>query len=476
MNNLVFRVTNTCVMFVYGSLLFFFFLRKRKHSAIKSRSLIITGFVTFSFPVFNIISITEEKASGSTQCFLAEMYLTMVQCIGIGVFLYMAARLYFIYILSREKLQNSKKFYLKVKNHLTSTSLNSEQVSVITRDVIEMKPKKEGTSDDREDNCNSNEEKESHGNGKSLTATEDEEEDWDAFNAEIELKNVEKNYYKKQFLITGKYLAIALSVHYLLFFIISMLLYFCSSDRTVGAKCTRSTWKLIFRGILAFIQLAIMVVLIIKIRKINDHYKIRNEIFAVSFVLFCYLTINYSMNLPNDRLKQDIALYTTGYALQTVVLAWPIYLSYKKTKNLGAEEETIFNKMKKLLKNKKCLQYFIEFSKTDYSVENVLFYSACIQLKKVKKKKKRKRLTENIINSFIKLNSTLTLNISSKVRKKCILEFESDPFGKTCFQTVYEEIFLLMARSTYPQFLNSKEYKEMITEINLEDQEVRFND
>ncbi|KAJ6231674.1 regulator of g protein signaling [Anaeramoeba flamelloides] len=374
--------------------------------------------------------------------------------------------------LLREKLENSKKFFLEIKRKPTSTSFNTEQISVLCHDKIELTSMQGRTSNEGK---LENEEKDKLNGEKSQPPTDD-EEGWDAFNAEVELKNVEKNYYKKRFLISGKYLGLALTLHYLLFFIITLTLYFCSIDTTVGAECTQTNWKLFVRGGVGFLQLFIMVVLVYKLRKINDHYKIRNEIFAVSFVLCCYFTINYSLGLPKVRIHQDIALHVTGYILQTIVLGWPIYLSFKKVKNKEKEEETIFLKLKKILNNKKSLQYFIEFAKKEYSVENVLFYSSIKRLKKLKNRRKRKKLSASIIKSFINLNGALTLNINSKVRKQCLVDFEEDPLGKNCFKRANQEIFLLIARATYPQFLNSNEYKQMLTEVNLEDQEVRFND
>ncbi|KAJ3431022.1 regulator of g protein signaling [Anaeramoeba flamelloides] len=418
--------------------------------------MVITGFITFSLPIFNVISIIETQIKGSSQCFLSEIYLTMLQCVGIGV----------------EKLENSKKFYLEIKRKPTSTSFNTEQISVLYHDKIELTSKQEGTSNEVKSRSG---EKDKLNDDRSQLSSED-DEGWDAFNAEVELKNVEKNYYKKRFLISGKYLALALTLHYLLFFIITLTLYFCSVDTSVGADCTQTNWKLFVRGGVGFLQVIVMVVFVYKLRKINDHYKIRNEIFAVSFVLCCYFTINYSLGLPKVRIYQDIALHVTGYFLMTIVLGWPIYLSFRKVKNKEKEEETIFLKLKNLLCSKKGLQYFIEFAKKEYSVENVLFYSALRRLKKMKSRRKRKKLSSSIIKSFIKLNGTLTLNINSKVRKQCLLDFEEDPLGKTCFKQPKKEIFLLIARATYPQFLNSDEYKLMLTEVILEDQEIHFND
>ncbi|KAJ3452774.1 regulator of g protein signaling [Anaeramoeba flamelloides] len=448
----LFRIINTAIMFCSGFVFFYLFWKKRNHPAIKSRSVVITGFVTFSFPIFNLVSLFEQKVSGVRQCFLSCFYKDMIQCVGIGVFLYMAARLVFIYVLHKEKLHNMKRFYLQVKD--SSTHYGTDKTSMMGTEDVEMTSRADTQSEMNDS--------------------------FDIFNVEIELKNVEQNYYKKRHLISGRFLSIGLTLHYIIFLLLTMIDYFTTPDREIGEKCANETSKIIIRGISAVIQVLVMAYLVFKIRKINDLYKIKIEIYGIVTVLLIYNIINVSLNLATNRAKQDIALYITAYFILFFVLVWPLYLSYKKfDKNMIKDEETeetFHRNLENILKDKRTLPYFIEFSKKDYSVENVSFYSAIRQLKKVNKKRKKKRIASKIISTFISTKGPLTLNLESETRLQCLADYEQDPFGKTCFEEPLNEVFVLMAHSTYPQFLNSENYQQMITEVNLEQQHVRFND
>ncbi|KAJ6237469.1 regulator of g protein signaling [Anaeramoeba flamelloides] len=449
----LFRRINTAIMFCSGLGFFYLFVKKRNHPAIQSRSVVITGFVTFSFPLFNLVSLFEQKVSGVSQCFLSCFYKDMVQCVGIGVFLYMAARLVFIYVLHKEKLHNMKRFYLQVKD--SSNNYGTDQISRTGTEGIEM---------------------------SSRTDTQSElNEDFSLFNVEIELKNVEQNYYQKRHLISGRFLTIGLTLHYIIFFLLTLIDYFTTPNREIGGECANETSKVVIRAILAVIQVLIMAYLVFKIRKINDLYKIKIEIYGIVIVLLIYNIINVSLNLAEDRVKQDIALYITAYFILFFVLVWPLYLTYKKfdqnilTKD-GENEETFHRNLENILKDKRTLPYFIEFSKKDYSIENVSFYSAIQQLRKVKKNRKKKRISSKIISTFISTNGALTLNLESETRTKCLADYEQDRLGENCFDVALAEVFVLMAHSTYPQFLASENYQQMITEVNLEQQQVRFND
>ncbi|KAJ6241176.1 regulator of g protein signaling [Anaeramoeba flamelloides] len=347
-----------------------------------------------------------------------------------------------------------KRFYLEVKE--TSTYYDTEQISRAETKDIEMTSRNDIQSEV---------------NG-----------DFDMFNVEIELKNMEKNYYKKRHLISGRFLSIGLTLHYIIFFLLTLVDYFTTPNREIGEKCANESSKIIIRGILAVIQVLIMAYLVFKIRKINDLYKIKIEIYGIVIALLIYNIINISLNLAKDRAKQDIALYITAYFILFFVLVWPLYLSYKKfdqnitKKNDEETDETYHQNLENILNNKRTLPYFVEFSKKDYSIENVSFYSAIQQLKKVNKKRKKKRIASKIISTFISTKGPLTLNLESEARLQCLANYEQDPFGNTCFDQTLDDIFLLMAHSTYPQFLSSENYQQMITEVNLEQQQVRFND
>ncbi|KAJ3429160.1 regulator of g protein signaling [Anaeramoeba flamelloides] len=75
--------------------------------------------------------------------------------------------------------------------------------------------------------------------------------------------------------------------------------------------------------------------------------------------------------------------------------------------------------------------------------------------------KKKKRLSKNIMKTFIKDSSPLQINISYEAKTGLLDNYKSNPNWSNLFTDAKEEILNLMLRNSYPIFLESPFFYEM---------------
>ena len=112
-----------------------------------------------------------------------------------------------------------------------------------------------------------------------------------------------------------------------------------------------------------------------------------------------------------------------------------------------------------LLKNKKCTQKFREFLESEYSGENLEFYEAVVGFKKSSDQISSAKV---IYDTFIAVGSSREVNIDSLTRNAIKEKLESDGFDLEMFDQAQEKIYSLMARDSFPRFLQSSQYKGML--------------
>uniref|UniRef100_A0A1I7TNQ6 RGS domain-containing protein n=1 Tax=Caenorhabditis tropicalis TaxID=1561998 RepID=A0A1I7TNQ6_9PELO len=119
-------------------------------------------------------------------------------------------------------------------------------------------------------------------------------------------------------------------------------------------------------------------------------------------------------------------------------------------------------------------KHFAEFLKGEYSDENILFWQACEELKREKNSEKMEEKARIIYEDFISILSPKEVSLDSKVRE--IVNTNMGRPTQECFDEAQVQIYQLMARDSYPRFLTSSQYKNIlqsfgITETNLYNEE-----
>ncbi|CAJ0921592.1 unnamed protein product, partial [Mesorhabditis belari] len=113
-----------------------------------------------------------------------------------------------------------------------------------------------------------------------------------------------------------------------------------------------------------------------------------------------------------------------------------------------------------LMKNKTGQKYFAEFLKGEYSDENILFWQACEELKREKNAEKIEEKARIIYEDFISILSPKEVSLDSRVRE-IVNNNMVRPSSQT-FDEAQNQIFTLMQRDSYPRFLSSALYRQML--------------
>ncbi|XP_053324628.1 regulator of G-protein signaling 21 [Spea bombifrons] len=129
-------------------------------------------------------------------------------------------------------------------------------------------------------------------------------------------------------------------------------------------------------------------------------------------------------------------------------------------KSSSSEEMEGFESVDKLLACKDGLDAFKAFLKSEFSDENIEFWLACEDLKKTKTSTQIALKANNIYCEFIKTEAPREVNIDHKTRD-IISQNISQPTSN-CFDDAQKLILCLMAKDSFPRFLRSENYKDLI--------------
>jgi hypothetical protein len=93
--------------------------------------------------------------------------------------------------------------------------------------------------------------------------------------------------------------------------------------------------------------------------------------------------------------------------------------------------------------------------------ENVLFHEAVEEVRKVPADMLVKKAT-GIYNKFVKPGAHKSINIKSETTKSIKEEWEKKAFHPTMFAAAQKEIYYLMKVDSYPRFLKSEAYTDLV--------------
>ncbi|XP_069792396.1 regulator of G-protein signaling 4-like isoform X2 [Narcine bancroftii] len=118
--------------------------------------------------------------------------------------------------------------------------------------------------------------------------------------------------------------------------------------------------------------------------------------------------------------------------------------------------------LQRLVIHKNGLVIFAEFLRTEYSEENIKFWLECEAYRKDKTSAKLAFKARKIFDEYIAVDAPKEVNLEAQIRekvKKNILEPTS-----SCFDEAQSKIYTLMEKDSYPRFLKSKMYLDLLSQ------------
>ncbi|XP_034036698.1 regulator of G-protein signaling 8-like [Thalassophryne amazonica] len=113
-----------------------------------------------------------------------------------------------------------------------------------------------------------------------------------------------------------------------------------------------------------------------------------------------------------------------------------------------------------LLAHKYGLVAFRTFLKTEFSDENIEFWMACEEYKKIKSSTKLTSKANKIFKEFIDVHAPREVNVDYRTRERT-KQNVTDP-SPTSLNEIQAKIYSLMEKDSYPRFLRSKMYQDII--------------
>ncbi|ESN93791.1 hypothetical protein HELRODRAFT_146503, partial [Helobdella robusta] len=104
-------------------------------------------------------------------------------------------------------------------------------------------------------------------------------------------------------------------------------------------------------------------------------------------------------------------------------------------------------------------QVFRGYLKSEYSEENMLFWLAIEDYRKVKDCRTREEKARIIYEDYISILSPKEVSLDSRVRE--VINAQMVNPTKEIFDDAQLQIFTLMQRDSYPRFLNSQLFKSL---------------
>lgn len=117
-----------------------------------------------------------------------------------------------------------------------------------------------------------------------------------------------------------------------------------------------------------------------------------------------------------------------------------------------------------LLSSKNGVAAFHAFLKTEFSEENLEFWLACEEFKKIQSATKRASRAHRIFEEFICSEAPKEVNIDHETRELTRMNLQTAT--ATCFDTAQGKTRTLMEKDSYPRFLKSPAYRDLAAQAS----------
>uniref|UniRef100_A0A915HP64 RGS domain-containing protein n=1 Tax=Romanomermis culicivorax TaxID=13658 RepID=A0A915HP64_ROMCU len=145
------------------------------------------------------------------------------------------------------------------------------------------------------------------------------------------------------------------------------------------------------------------------------------------------------MSLLNMQIRQLASVQTT---LKDEVNSWTTSFQKLMNSDLGR-------------------QIFSRFLESEFSDENLLFYSACEDFKRESKNVKRQMIAKSIYDTFLKPTAPLEVNVDERMRRRVAARMDIIP-NRELFDETQESVYKLMERDSFPRFIRSQVYTSFL--------------
>ncbi|KAM9841183.1 regulator of G-protein signaling 3a isoform 2-T2 [Aulostomus maculatus] len=136
--------------------------------------------------------------------------------------------------------------------------------------------------------------------------------------------------------------------------------------------------------------------------------------------------------------------------------------SMKSVKPTPEEALKWGDSLDKLLSHKYGLAAFRAFLRTEFSEENLEFWLACEEYKKIKSQSKMASKAKKIFAEYIAIQSCKEVNLDSYTRDHTKDNLQN--VTRSCFDLAQRRIYGLMEKDSYPRFLRSELYLDLINQ------------
>ncbi|KAJ7332365.1 hypothetical protein JRQ81_014545 [Phrynocephalus forsythii] len=104
------------------------------------------------------------------------------------------------------------------------------------------------------------------------------------------------------------------------------------------------------------------------------------------------------------------------------------------------------------------------YLKTEYSDENIEFWFACEKYKKIASQRKRFSVAQKLFKEYIKPDAPKQINIDGPARQFITANLQEPT--QSCFDEAQKIVYMHMERDSYPRFLGSEIYKNLVFSLS----------
>uniref|UniRef100_A0A8C2AKG1 RGS domain-containing protein n=1 Tax=Cyprinus carpio TaxID=7962 RepID=A0A8C2AKG1_CYPCA len=117
----------------------------------------------------------------------------------------------------------------------------------------------------------------------------------------------------------------------------------------------------------------------------------------------------------------------------------------------------------RLIKSAQGRVHFRQFLKTEFSEENLMFWLACEDLKKETNKTMVEQTVKQIYEDYISVLSPKEVSLDSHARE--VINRNMQEPSSCTFDEAQQQIYTLMQRDSYPRYMNSSMYADLIQSL-----------
>ncbi|KAJ8274483.1 hypothetical protein COCON_G00091080 [Conger conger] len=138
-----------------------------------------------------------------------------------------------------------------------------------------------------------------------------------------------------------------------------------------------------------------------------------------------------------------------------------MFLHTSSIDRLTAEEMLLWSQsLEKLLQSKYGMATFHTFLKTEYSDENIEFWLRCEDYKKIRSSYRMNSKAKKIYEQYIQSKAPREINIDHHTREMIKMNVTAPTIF--CFDEAQKIVYKLMERDSYPRFLRSDMYRNIL--------------